>query len=39
LKIEKAKIIRLSGLHIESEYDYQNEDLKEGKEEVHNVEE
>jgi hypothetical protein len=39
LKIDKAKIIRISGLHKEYEYDYQSEDLKEGKEEIGNSEE
>ncbi|KDR24169.1 hypothetical protein L798_08999 [Zootermopsis nevadensis] len=38
LKIDKAKVIRLRGLHKEYDYDYENEDLKEGKEEVNNLE-
>jgi hypothetical protein len=41
LKIDKAKVIRFSGLHKEYEYDYENEneDLKKGKEEVNSPEE
>lgn len=37
LKIDKAKIIRFSGLHKEYEYDYQNEDQKEETGEVSNL--
>ncbi|KAJ4426667.1 hypothetical protein ANN_26465 [Periplaneta americana] len=33
LKIEKTRIIRMSGLHQEQAYDYENEDLKKVKEE------
>lgn len=39
LKIDKAKIVRFSGLHIEHEYDYQNEDEKEKTGEASNLEE
>jgi hypothetical protein len=39
LKIDKAKVVRLSGLHKEYEYNYQNEDPKNMKEETNNPEE
>jgi inorganic triphosphatase YgiF len=39
LKINKAKIVRFSGLHKRDEYDYQNEDQKEEIGEISNLEE
>jgi hypothetical protein len=38
LKIDKAKIVRFSGLHKEYEYDYKNEEQKEETGEISNLE-
>jgi hypothetical protein len=39
LKVDKAKIVRMSGLQREDAYDYQNEDLLEGQREASKPEE
>jgi hypothetical protein len=39
LKIDKAKIVRYSGLHKTHEYDYQNEDQEEETGEISNLKE